>query len=85
MIGCHHQLNGHRFGWTLGVGDGQGGLACCDSWCHKELDRTERLICSEYNSAIKKTFFFLPIPAIWMHLGQRIMLSEIRKTKKNTV
>ena len=28
--------NGHRFGWTLGVGDGQGGLACCDSWCYKE-------------------------------------------------
>ena len=29
MVGWHHQLNGHGFGWTLGVGDGQGGLACC--------------------------------------------------------
>ena len=29
MAGWHHQLNGHGFGWTLGVGDGQGGLACC--------------------------------------------------------
>ena len=28
MVGCHHQLNGHGFGWTLGVGDGQGVLAC---------------------------------------------------------
>ena len=29
MVGWHHQLNGHGFGWTPGVGDGQGGLACC--------------------------------------------------------
>ena len=43
MVGWHHQLNGHGFGWTLGVGDGQGGLACCGSWGHKELDTTERL------------------------------------------
>ena len=32
MAGWHHQLNGHEFGWTPGVGDGQGGLVCCDSW-----------------------------------------------------
>ena len=32
MVGWHHQLNGHEFGWTLGVGVGQGGLACCSSW-----------------------------------------------------
>ena len=32
MVGWHHQLNGHGFGWTPGVGDGQGGLVCCDSW-----------------------------------------------------
>ena len=36
MFGWHHQLNGHGFGWTLGVGDGQGGLACCSSWGCKE-------------------------------------------------
>ena len=34
-------LNGHGFGWTLGVGDGQGGLACCGSRGHKESDTTE--------------------------------------------
>ena len=39
----HHQLNGHRFGRILGVGDGQGGLACCGSWGHKESDMTEQL------------------------------------------
>jgi len=36
-------LNGRGFGWTLGVGDGQGGLACCGSWGHKESDTTEEL------------------------------------------
>ena len=36
----HHQLNGHGFGWTPGIGDGQGGLACCGSWGHKESDMT---------------------------------------------
>ena len=43
MAGWHHQFDGHGFGWTPGVGDGQGGLACCDSWGRKESDRTEQL------------------------------------------
>ena len=43
MAGWHHRLNAHEFGWTLRVGDGQGGLVCCDSWGHKESDTTERL------------------------------------------
>ena len=43
MVGWHHRLNGHGFGWTPGVGDGQGGLACCGSRGCKELDMTERL------------------------------------------
>ena len=43
MAGWHHRLDGCGFGWTLGVGDGQGGLACCDSWGHKESDTTEQL------------------------------------------
>ena len=41
MVGWHHQLNGRGFGWILGVGDGQGGLACCGSQGHKESDTTE--------------------------------------------
>ena len=36
-----HRLDGHGFGWTLEVGDGQGGLPCCCSWGCKELDTTE--------------------------------------------
>ena len=43
MAGWHDQLDGHEFGWTPGVGDGQGGLACCNSWGRKELDTTEWL------------------------------------------
>ena len=43
MAGWHHRLGGHEFGWTPGVGDGQGGLACCNSWGRKESDTTERL------------------------------------------
>ena len=43
MVGWHHQLNERGFGWTPGVGDGQGGLACYGSWGRKELDRTQRL------------------------------------------
>ena len=42
MAGWYHRHNGHEFGWTLGVGDGQGGLACCDSWGREESDTTER-------------------------------------------
>ena len=43
MAGWHHWLDGRESGWTLGVGDGQGGLVCCDSWGRKELDMTEPL------------------------------------------
>jgi len=43
MAGWHHWLNGHEFERTPGVGVGQGGLACCDSWGHKESDTNERL------------------------------------------
>ena len=47
MAGWHHWLDGRESGWTPGVGDGQGGLACYDSWGRKELDTTERLIWTE--------------------------------------
>ena len=43
MVGWHHWLNGHEFEQALGVGDGQGSLACCSPWGHKELDMTEWL------------------------------------------
>ena len=41
MVGWHHQLNGHEFEQTLGDTEGQGSLACCNPWGHKESDMTE--------------------------------------------
>ena len=43
MVGWHHWLNGHEFDQALGVGDGQGSLACCSPWGHKESDMTKWL------------------------------------------
>ena len=47
MAGWHHRLNGHEFEQALGVGDGQGSLAFCSPWCHKESD-SERLNWTEF-------------------------------------
>ena len=49
MAGWHHWIDGCESEWTSGVGNGQGDLACCDSWCRKESDRTERLNWTELN------------------------------------
>ena len=57
MAGWHHRLDGHEFGWTPGVGDGQGGLACCESWGRKESDTTERLIWSDAIIDLFSLFF----------------------------
>ena len=54
MAGWHYQLDGHEFEQTSGVGDGQGGLVCCDSWGCKESDMTERL------NRTEPTVVFLP-------------------------
>ena len=43
MVGWHRQLDGREIEQALGVGDGQGGLACCSPWGHKESDTTEQL------------------------------------------
>ena len=52
MAGWHHWLDAHEFGWTSGVGDGHGGLACCNLWGHKESDTTEQL---NWTDAVSKT------------------------------
>ena len=54
MAGWHHWLDGHESEWTPGVGDGQGGLACCNSWGRKESDMTEWLNWTENQSNIQK-------------------------------
>ena len=55
MVGWHHQLNGHEFEQTLGVGDGQGGLVCSSPWGCKELDMTEQLNGTELNEIFAET------------------------------
>ena len=55
MVGWHHWLNGHGFGWTLGIGDGQGGLECYSSWGCKESDTTERLNWTETSTVGSRT------------------------------
>ena len=54
MAGWHHWLDGRESGWTPGVGDGQGGLACCDSQGRNESDTTERLNWSELRDFYEK-------------------------------
>ena len=68
MVGRYHWLNGHEFEWTQGLGDGQGGLACCGSWGCKESDTPERLNWTE--STVPFSFEALfPIPGLvcWDH------------------
>ena len=54
IVGCHYPLDGHGFGWTLGDGDGQGGLVCGGSWGCKESDTTERMNWNRTESLKKK-------------------------------
>ena len=57
LVGWHHQLDGHEFEQALGVGDGQGSLACCSPWDHKESDMTEWLNWTELNSPFTKIIY----------------------------
>ena len=65
MVGWHHRLNGHGFGWTPWVGDGQGGLVCCDLWCRKESDTTEWL-----NWIKLKAFDYMDDNKLWKTLNE---------------
>ena len=62
MAGWHHWLNGHGFGWTPGVGDGQGGLACYSSWGCKESDTTECLTWTRGSQVASKQPSLYPAP-----------------------
>ena len=62
MVGWHYQLNGHEFGWTLGVGDGQGGLACCGSWGRRvRYDWATELNWTEKANSKWNTFILLKV------------------------
>ena len=68
MAGWHHGLNGRESEWTLGVGNGQGGLVCCDSWGRKESDTTERLNWTGY-SIVYRYHTFSIHSSVDGHLG----------------
>ena len=59
MAGWHHWLDGYEFEWTLGDGDGQGGLVCCNSWGRKESDITELLNWTEVLCSYKPTSIYI--------------------------
>jgi len=67
MAGWHHRLDWCEFEWTPGDGDGQGGLACCDSWGHKESDMTERLNWTEllYNIVLVLAYIDMNLPRVY--------------------
>ena len=71
MVGWHHRLHGHEFGWTLGVCDGQGGLVCCSSWGHKQLDTTEQLNWTELN--LPESFLF----CIFSLFGMQFLINSL--------
>ena len=84
LAGWHHQLNGREFEWTPGVGDGQGGLACCDSWGHKESDMTEwlnwnnleiKVLCINYHL---ETAWSVPLGVSSINLKVTQELPEVR-------
>ena len=58
MVGWHHWLDGHEFEWALGVGDGQGSLACCSTWGHKKSDTTEWVNWTDDKILYRKTNVF---------------------------
>ena len=60
MVGWHHWLNGHEFELVPRVGDGQGSLACCSPWGHKELDMTEPLNWTELHFRLLLTMRATP-------------------------
>ena len=63
MAGCHHQLDGNEFEWSPRVGDGQGGLACCNSWRRKESDMTERLHWTSLS--VQNALFKSEVSSVW--------------------
>ena len=77
MAGWHHRLNGHEPEWTPGVGDGQGGLACCRPWGHKESDTTERLNWSELIALSSITFSLISLSSLSVSLKNHGLVPSI--------
>jgi len=79
MVGWHHWLDGHGFVWTLGVGDGQGGLACCCSWGLKESDKTEWLNWTELKITHAELFFSAFLLSIVFFFKKYLFFKTLKK------
>ena len=77
MAGWYHRLDGRESEWTPGVGDGQGGLVCCDSWGRKESDMTELL---NWTELMLKTMKYLVIIITGLKLGNKGLWIYFSKT-----
>ena len=86
MAGWHHWLDGREFQWTPGVGDGQGGLACCDSWGRQESDTTERLIWSEgiMQTCLFTSLIFNIVPEVLIN-AMRLWRNKKTKAGKDKI
>ena len=69
MFRWYRQLNGHGFGWTPQVGDGQGGMMCCSSWCPKESDTTDKLNCLPLSLSVETS------PSVFLFFSASLNLS----------
>ena len=83
MAGWHHRLDGPEFEWTPGVGDGRGGLACCDSWGRKKSDTAEQLNWTEYSTEWTD-YIVLTDSSSDGHLSCFLFLAIMNNTAKNT-
>ena len=81
MAGWHHWLDRRESGWTPGFGDGQGGLACCDSWGCKELDTTEQLNWTKLKRALRDLAYFPSI--LWRH-SKRVLAMQQKVNQKTS-
>ena len=85
MAGWHHWLDGRESEWTLGVGDGQGGLVCCDSWGRKQSDMTERLNWTEPRVNRRTYSYRLTVITIWIWTISSWLCPDWRTRLKNII
>ena len=84
IVWWHHWLNGHGFGWTLGIDDGWGGLVCCGSWGCKESDMNEQLNWTEPNGSLRVSVWpdslsYQPLPhLIFLYLSPDLCFGHHR-------
>ena len=83
MVGWHHQLDGHEIEQALGVGDGQGSLACCSPWGHKESDTTEHTHTHAYHG-ISRIAIAVCTWDFALYLNSFLKVTNIFKTNKTS-